>query len=267
MAEPGTPKPQRRESVARQRQVAFEVDIPKLLATGAVAAVGAIIGAVLTFLAQMSEIDRKYANLNASLEDTHLAQMAEIQRKYDNLDAEMQVKYEAANREVDIKMIEIGLAILSGEKGDAEELKSDPGYTIPRTFAIKALSKASGIALSEDDVKAWAKAGATTLGWADIASRLTGPWTVESPRVIEPERITFAVKDPTGRISEYQITMDPVVDCGISRLALHDKMRQVLPLFGPTTVWWKSSVATEAMKKWNAITGCKVALPPEFTIP
>lgn len=80
------------------------------------------------------------------------------------------------SRELDIKMIDISLAILAGERGgvDAEvnDEKTYAEYRLARTFALKVLSKYSGVPLSEVEITEWAQSGKISFG--DVPAELRG---------------------------------------------------------------------------------------------
>ena len=63
--------------------------------------------------------------------------------------------YFNTSRELDIKMVDVSLAILRGEKGDGKEKQS----VHARTFALRALSQYSGVKLKDSDLNSWAESG------------------------------------------------------------------------------------------------------------
>jgi hypothetical protein len=130
-----------------RRRPAWQTDIFKLLATGAIAGFAAILGSYLTYLGTSKDIDLKYHNLNRDLD-----------LKYGSMNREAELKNSTAIKELNIKIIDLTLSILAGEKGGAKE-RDNEGYILARDFAIKALSKAAEIPVSDADRIAWAKAG------------------------------------------------------------------------------------------------------------
>jgi hypothetical protein len=126
------PKPTRRtrttaveaSSTAERTAPPWWVEIPKLLATGAIAALATIVVGYFTFFNQ--------------------------------------------SRELDIKMVELSLSILAGERGGVVEDKAGTQaygeYEISRLFALRALSRYSGVALSTEEMQAWAESGSISFG-------------------------------------------------------------------------------------------------------
>lgn len=77
------------------------------------------------------------------------------------------------NRELDLKMVDVSLGILRGEKGDPQDAKRN----VARKFAIHALLKHSGMegALSVDEIEKWItqdelKFDPTIMGMAALGS-------------------------------------------------------------------------------------------------
>lgn len=81
------------------------------------------------------------------------------------------------SRELDLKMVDVSLAILAGEKG-GKESSADDSYVLSRTFALEALSKFSGIAIGDDEIKRWAVSGAIPHG---AFGQSTDPICVAAP--------------------------------------------------------------------------------------
>jgi len=59
------------------------------------------------------------------------------------------------SRELDLKMVDVSLAILRGDKGDSEKEQS----IIAREFALRALRKYSNVELKDNDLNEWVKTG------------------------------------------------------------------------------------------------------------
>lgn len=159
----GQPRPKNRPK--------WQVDIIKLLSTGAVAALAATIGSVLTYKATIRDTDLKYENLN---------RVAELQNS-------------TAIQDLKLKMVDLSLAILAGDKGGAD-VRENEGYVLARDFAIKALSKASDIPISDKDREVWAKAGAIRLGTVTWQVASTAP---SDPNANAPSGFAYADEQRT----------------------------------------------------------------------
>jgi hypothetical protein len=66
-------------------------------------------------------------------------------------------------RELDIKMVDISLAILSGDRGGADGGDAKE-YTNARMFALRALSRYSHVDIPSDEMQAWAESGLISFG-------------------------------------------------------------------------------------------------------
>lgn len=124
----------------------WKIDLAKIAATGTVAAVAAVIASALTYLAAI--YDSNGRQLIAKLQN------------------------DTAVKEINLKMIDLSLDILAGEKGGANE-RENAGYVLSRDFAIRALSKASEIEISDKDRAAWAAAEAIQLRSAGAVNENT----------------------------------------------------------------------------------------------
>ncbi|RVE91077.1 hypothetical protein [Sinorhizobium meliloti] len=159
----GAPKPSPKFSGIRKW---WREDVVKLLATGAVAGLAAVVGSALTYLATMRDVELK-----------NRAAMRDMELKYQNLNEVAKLQNDTAVKDLNLKMIDLSLAILAGEKGGADEPANADGYVLARDFAIKALSKASDIPVSDSDRAKWAKAGAIQLG--SVPSPMSASMPVE----------------------------------------------------------------------------------------
>lgn len=71
------------------------------------------------------------------------------------------------SRELDIRMVELSLSILSGERpisGSGSEAKIADQYYQSRMFALRALSKYSSVHIAPEDMEDWARAGLISFG-------------------------------------------------------------------------------------------------------
>ncbi|HEV7319427.1 MAG TPA: hypothetical protein VGO04_12560 [Ensifer sp.] len=64
-----------------------------------------------------------------------------------------------AGRDLDIKMIELSLSILGGEKGGADDPAEDVSYVEARLFALRTLKKYSGVEIADEVMRPWAQGG------------------------------------------------------------------------------------------------------------
>jgi hypothetical protein len=81
--------------------------------------------------------------------------------------------YWTKGRELDIRMINVALTILSGENDDTKSLPA-------RKFALDTLNKYSGIKIAESDYQAWLRAGTLPAGkfpvsWDYFVTYTPGP--------------------------------------------------------------------------------------------
>lgn len=79
------------------------------------------------------------------------------------------------SRELDIRMVELSLSILGGEKGgvDTDETDGFGEYEVARRFAVRALKRYAGVTLSDEEEKAWAESGSVSFGKIPLASPQT----------------------------------------------------------------------------------------------
>ena len=240
MSEGDKPRPERLDAARRRT---WQIEIPKAILPVLAGAVAGIVGGVLTYLTQMSQITATYET-----------QKEEIARKYDNLDGDL-----------NIKIMDLSLAILAGDKGDAEELKSDPGYVVPRTFAIRALQGASGIYLTPEEVKAWAGAGATAVSLGGLNGS-SASWDPGGARV-SFEALTSsqiqAIGAYQGLRATVKIAMNPSSDCSVE---VGELLGRAIGLFRPilqgpnglpiSDVSMLSENGNDALRAWRTMAGC-----------
>lgn len=73
-----------------------------------------------------------------------------------------------ASRELDLKMVDVSLAILSGEKGGIPDEVADQAaydeYYEARKFALRALERYSGVPIEEGAKERWARSGKISFG-------------------------------------------------------------------------------------------------------
>jgi hypothetical protein len=95
-----------------------------------------------------------------------------------------------AGRELDQKMVDISLAILSGQKGGVTTQGTGDGdqYYYGRLFALRTLSKYSQVEIPAAEMAAWAKSGAISFG-----SYPTGqsPFGTTSPSQVDLTTVKF----------------------------------------------------------------------------
>lgn len=76
--------------------------------------------------------------------------------------------YTSQSRELDLKMVDISLSILSGDRGgvgkDVDSKSAYEEYRLARLFALRALSKYSGVEIPEDEMAQWATSGRIAFG-------------------------------------------------------------------------------------------------------
>jgi|GEM_PF-1756769 hypothetical protein len=72
--------------------------------------------------------------------------------------------FHTASRDLDIRMVDISLSILSGDKGVGTVDEKTEEYLYSRTFALRSLAKYSGVDIPPDDLDAWAKSGKIAFG-------------------------------------------------------------------------------------------------------
>ncbi|BCG69485.1 hypothetical protein MesoLj113a_06430 [Mesorhizobium sp. 113-1-2] len=90
--------------------------------------------------------------------------------------------YANRDRELDIKMVEISLSILKGDQDDRS--------VNARTFAIKALSKYSGVPIDQKTIEDWALNGTLPFNKVSISSeQIPAPyvsgWTDEDTKILQ----------------------------------------------------------------------------------
>lgn len=73
-----------------------------------------------------------------------------------------------SSRELDIKMVDVSLSILSGERGrskqDIDSASAYQEYKLARLFALRTLSKYSGVSISKSEMEEWAAGGRISFG-------------------------------------------------------------------------------------------------------
>jgi hypothetical protein len=118
-------------------------------------------------------------------------------------------------RELDLKMMDVSLSILSGEKGGVDD-DTNSEYLPGRMFALDALEKSSGVKIEKKEE--WAKSGKLSLG--DVSSL----GDAHSPANLDLTTIKFITR---GKVIEVYATStvsmmfdvvqtlapDPQIDC------------------------------------------------------
>jgi hypothetical protein len=120
------------------------------------------------------------------------------------------------DRELNIRMVEIGLSIL---KGDSTDEKGMPA----RTFAIELIKTYSGVAISDETYATWQKSGSVpfdNIGWGDW---LSGSARIYNTPAILPQfgdslactGTACAAIDPGAPDEEGPTTVEPQPNKGI----------------------------------------------------
>lgn len=133
-------------------------DLIKLVLTGVLGGIVGVMGAILTFMASVTDTTET---------NNQLKEVARLQQETSQRIAE--IEQATTMRDLNLKMIDISLSILAGEKGGADKPEDVESYRIARNFAILALSKASEIPISDTDRENWANGAATPLGSIPVA--------------------------------------------------------------------------------------------------
>lgn len=138
------------------------------------------------------------------------------------------------SRDLDIKLVEIGLSMLSGEKGVEESGGADFLYS--RKFALRLLEKYSGIDIPPEEFDSWADSGRIDFGsipasasWADYLKGLSslqlpvGSWSglierqAGSEIIVDGDRLLLGVlKDGDSDIlysPEFVLDLKPEMHC------------------------------------------------------